>query len=182
VTIREEGTITAVVFDRQVLSEAIAQGNVPKYAGDPVVATNLDSLSFAPKGEFKPATSDSIVFSMAGSATFEWLYDGDLLKGALAGASRADIPAALQQFPMIGRHIPAAILVEAIPGIDRKDKDREGGVISPSFPRRRETRYHRLVIQNYGGFSLYIVASLDISGSLDPRLRGDDGGDRGLRV
>ncbi len=101
VNIKEEGTVSVVVFDKKQLGSAVAKASAKDYKGDPIVITNLDKITFVPKGDFKPGTSDSISFSLSGSAQFEWLFDELALKQALVGQPRSSIPTILQKFPMI---------------------------------------------------------------------------------
>ncbi|MEN9621767.1 MAG: hypothetical protein RLZZ67_201 [Candidatus Parcubacteria bacterium] len=101
VTLREEGTLTLVVFNKQLLAGAIAREEISKFDGQPVVITNLDKITFKPKSDFKPATADSITFNLSGPASFEWYYDETTLKQALLGKSRSEIPAVLQKYPTV---------------------------------------------------------------------------------
>ncbi len=101
VKIQEEGTLTAVVFDRKQLSAVIAKSKLTEYKDEPILVTNLEGISFIAKEPFSPATSNSIMFSLTGIAEFEWLYDEAALKESLAGEPRSAIPSVLQKFPMI---------------------------------------------------------------------------------
>jgi len=100
VTLKEEGTISAVVFDRKILGSAVAKAELSKYDGRPIFITNNDNITFKPKGDFKP-TSDTITFNLSGSAAFEWYYDELTLKQALLGKSRSETAAILQKYPTI---------------------------------------------------------------------------------
>lgn len=100
VVIKEEGTISAAVFDRVALGAALARTYIKSYKGDAITIPNADNLTFAPK-DFKPATADSVSFHISGAGTFEWVYDADSLKAALKGQSRSATASILQQFPMI---------------------------------------------------------------------------------
>lgn len=99
VVIKEEGTISAVVFNREDLGAALARTYIKNYKDDPITVPNADNLTFAPK-DFKP-NADSVSFHISGAATFQWVYDADALEQALAGQSRSSTASILQQFPMI---------------------------------------------------------------------------------
>jgi hypothetical protein len=101
VIIREEGTISVVVFDKKAIGAAVAQETFPKYDGLPVVIRDVGQIVFKAKGDFKPANTDSITFNLSGKAQLEWLYDDASLKKALVGKSRSEIPAILQKYPTI---------------------------------------------------------------------------------
>ncbi|HEU5114738.1 MAG TPA: hypothetical protein VFT82_03155 [Candidatus Paceibacterota bacterium] len=100
VTIKEQGVISAAIFDQKDISTALADEYIKGYNGDPVIVPDFSSLVFTPK-DFKPASSDSITFHLAGNASFEWIYDENALKNALKGQSRGNTPSILQKFPMI---------------------------------------------------------------------------------
>lgn len=101
VKIQEEGTLTAVLFDRQQLSSVLAKGKIADYKGDPILVTNMEDLQFVPKEPFDPSAASSILFALSGKARFEWTYDESALKEALAGEPRSAIPSILQKYPMI---------------------------------------------------------------------------------
>lgn len=101
VTIKEEGVLSIVVFDKKTLGAAVASVELAKYDRLPVILKNAEELTFKSKGDFKPGSTDSISFTLSGPAKFEWLYDENGLKKALLGKSRSEIPAALQKYPTI---------------------------------------------------------------------------------
>ena len=101
VKIKEEGTLTAVLFDREQLSSVLAKSKLADYNGEPILVTNMEDLLFVPKEPFNPAAASSILFAISGDARFEWLYDEGALKEALAGEPRSAIPSILQRYPMI---------------------------------------------------------------------------------
>lgn len=100
VVLKEEGTLSLIVFNKQALSSSIADQHIKDYKDEPILVTNLDKLLFTPKGDFRPSV-ETVTFTLAGDATFEWLYDELTLKQGLAGKPRADIPAVLSKYPMI---------------------------------------------------------------------------------
>ncbi len=103
VTIKEEGVLSIVTFDEKDLSSAVARAHIKDYRGEPIMVTNIDELIFTPKGDFQPASSDSVNFSLAGNSKFEWFYDELALKQALAGQPRSSVPSILQKFPTVDK-------------------------------------------------------------------------------
>ncbi len=101
VTLKEEGTLSLVVFDKKALGSAVAKSEISGYDNLPLVLTNTDKISFKAKPDFNPAASDTISFNLSGAAAFEWYYDELALKQALADKSRSEIPSVLQKFPTI---------------------------------------------------------------------------------
>ncbi len=101
VTLRQEGTLSIVTFDQKALGTTLAQKELSKYDGLPVIITNLETLSFKPKGDFKPTTTETITFTVSGRAAFEWYYDELTFKQGLLGKTRAQIPVLLQKYPTI---------------------------------------------------------------------------------
>lgn len=101
VSIKEEATVSAVLFNVNALTSVIARANIKDYKDIPIAIRALENLAFAPKGEFKPVTGDSVSFTLAGSTTFEWLFDEGAVKKAFLGQSRANVQTILQKFPMI---------------------------------------------------------------------------------
>ncbi|HEY0908025.1 MAG TPA: hypothetical protein VGE35_01610 [Candidatus Paceibacterota bacterium] len=101
VTLKEEGTLSLVVFDKKAFGGAVAKSEISGYDGLPVVVTNTGELVFKPGTSFNPAVADSISFNLSGPAAFEWYYDEQALKEALAGKARSEIPAVLQKYPTI---------------------------------------------------------------------------------
>ncbi len=99
-SIKENGIIYAVTFDRKVLASALATAYIKDYKGDAVTVPLLSSLSFAPK-DFKPSSADAVSFHLSGPAKFEWSYDEAALKAALKGQPRSSTPVVLRKFPMI---------------------------------------------------------------------------------
>ncbi len=101
VKIQEEGTLTAVLFDKKQLSSVLAKSKLAGYNNEPIIITNIEDFTFAAKEPFNPATANSILFTLTGNAEFEWMYDEASLKDSLAGQPRSAIPSVLQKFPMI---------------------------------------------------------------------------------
>ncbi|HEY9480825.1 MAG TPA: hypothetical protein VIR98_01160 [Candidatus Paceibacterota bacterium] len=97
--IKEEGTISAAVFEPHAFGQAIAAAT-GKNDGSATIIQEPADLVFTPKSGFDPS-SDSISFSLKGPATLEWTYDELALKTALKGQSRAAVSTILSNYPMI---------------------------------------------------------------------------------
>ncbi len=100
VVLKEEGTLSLIIFDKAKLSAAVAKQQIGDYKGETILITNLDKLNFTPKGDFRP-TVDNISFTLTGTSAFEWTYDELALKQALAGKPGSDVPTILSQYKMI---------------------------------------------------------------------------------
>lgn len=101
VTIREEGTISGFVFDKEALSMFTARALIKDYKNEPILIENVTDLIFTPKKEIHPATDNEVSFALSGNAEFVWTYDGNLLKESLVGLSRDEIAPVIKEFPMI---------------------------------------------------------------------------------
>jgi len=101
VLLKVEGTIAAVVFDQKILSSYLAIKLIKGYQGDEVIIKNPESVFFTPKSDFRPASNQTVSFSLSGTPAFEWVFDGMALANGLAGVDRKDVVSVLQKFPMI---------------------------------------------------------------------------------
>jgi hypothetical protein len=101
VTIKEEGTISGFVFNKKTLSTFIARGTIKDYKNESILIENIGDLLLTPKKEIHPATDTDVMFNISGNSQFVWVYDEDMLKGALVSISRDEVPSAIQAFPMI---------------------------------------------------------------------------------
>lgn len=101
--IKMDCSLSAVMFDMQVLASFLAKKHVNGYTNDAVKVDNISDLVFTPKAGFAPATSETISFTITGNAAIEWVYDGEALKSALTGKRRTEVPSILQAYPMIER-------------------------------------------------------------------------------
>ncbi|PJE74299.1 MAG: hypothetical protein COV01_02265 [Candidatus Taylorbacteria bacterium CG10_big_fil_rev_8_21_14_0_10_41_48] len=101
VTIKEEGTISGFVFNKETLSSFVARSTIKDYKNEPILIENISDLSFSPKKEIHPATDSDIAFTLSGNAHFVWIYDEEGFKQALSDKSRDEVPAAIKAFPVI---------------------------------------------------------------------------------
>lgn len=103
VTIREEGTLSAYVFNKKSLSAAAAKVVIKDYKNEPILIENIEDLAFVPKKAIDPASDKEVSFTLSGNAHFAWAYDEASLKQALLGKSRSEVQAVIAKFPMLER-------------------------------------------------------------------------------
>ncbi len=103
VDIKEQGTITAVVFPSAALAKAIAMS-----------VSGLDyqggSLSFLPASDLKltsaslpDAQATSFTFTLSGTAAFVYAVDSTHIAAVVAGKTRAEAEVALTNYPEVKR-------------------------------------------------------------------------------
>ena len=102
VTINEEGTLEAAIFNVSDLSGYVASNVLNDYTSSTSInITNLSSLQFQPEGtvitDLSASSTDPITFNLNGNATFVWQFDQDQLKKDLAGQSKKNAPNILSQ-------------------------------------------------------------------------------------
>lgn len=103
VVIREEGTMTAAVFNAGALSAFIAEQTIAAYNDAPVLFTPIDALEAMLTEEADVAASDTLSLSLSGEGTLIYQFDEARLKADLAGKSRGDIDTVLSGYPAIER-------------------------------------------------------------------------------
>ena len=100
VDIKEQGTITAVVFQNSALAKKIA-GSVAglNYQGE-LTLSGVDNLLFASANMPNPDTS-SFSFTLAGTAHLVYTIDPSRITSAIAGKTRSEAKTALDNYPEI---------------------------------------------------------------------------------
>lgn len=108
VNLKEQGTVTAIVFPNTALAKAIA-ATIPgtSYQGEPVTLSSTDGLAFTLQGTVPDSTTQSIAFTLAGPANFVYSVDPSRIAAAVAGKSRSEAEVALTNYP----EVKSAILV-----------------------------------------------------------------------
>ncbi|OGD68342.1 hypothetical protein A2996_00295 [Candidatus Campbellbacteria bacterium RIFCSPLOWO2_01_FULL_34_15] len=100
VKVVQKGTLTAIIFDKNILSNFVAK-NVIDDLGDGVVEiVNIEDLKFtlSEKDYINISGGDTFEFSLEGDAQFAWVFDENKLKTDLAGKSKKDIDSILSQY------------------------------------------------------------------------------------
>lgn len=101
----QEGSLTAILFNKQELSELLAREVFPTYADDPVMITNFEELTFTLENNetFEVESTANITFELSGEPKFEWIIDRATLKEKLSGAHKRDFQTTLREFSGINR-------------------------------------------------------------------------------
>jgi hypothetical protein len=129
VDIKEQGTITAIVFPNAALAEAIATSvqNL-EYNNEPLTLSSAEGLVFSAGGGFPDPNVSSFSFSLSGTASFVYTIDLARIAAAVAGETRAAAETALTNYPEVKRAViilrpfwrqtfpqdPSAISVEVV--------------------------------------------------------------------
>lgn len=105
VDVKEQGTITAVVFPNTALAKAVA-GSVAGlgYQKEPVSLLPASNLTLTTSG-LPEANADSFVFTLAGTASLEYIVDPTRIAAAVAGKTRSAAEVALTNYPEVKRAI-----------------------------------------------------------------------------
>ncbi len=106
VEIKEQGTITAVVFFNAVLAKSIANSvSGLSYQGEPLTLTSTDSLKLTPTDGIPDAGASSFAFTLSGTAPLVYTVDTARIAAAVAGKTREAAKVALSSYPEIDRAI-----------------------------------------------------------------------------
>lgn len=105
VDIKEQGTITAVVFPNAALAKAIATAaNGAGYQGAPVTLASTEGLTLSALS-LPSAEASTFSFTLSGSAPLVYTVDTSRIAAAVAGKTRQAAEVALTNYPEIGRAI-----------------------------------------------------------------------------
>lgn len=106
VEVKEQGTITAVVFPNAVLAQNIAEsiGGLG-YQGEPLTLSSFDTLSFSATGGLPTADAKSFSFTLNGTASLIYTVDPGRIAGAVSGKTRSEAEVVLTNYPEIKRAI-----------------------------------------------------------------------------
>lgn len=90
VTLRKNGSASAVIFNRSLLVKAIFEKISPNNSNNSVNIDNLESLNFTydTKTPFDLNNSTTVNFTLSGEAHFTWIIDENKLKSDLLGLSK----------------------------------------------------------------------------------------------
>jgi len=105
VEVKEQGTITAIIFPNTALAKAIASSVAGLvYQGEPLTLTSTDNLLLAAVD--MPGPDDEIFsFTLAGTASLVHTVDPDRIAAAIAGRTRSAAEVALTNYPEIKRAV-----------------------------------------------------------------------------
>lgn len=103
VYIKEQGTITAVVFPNTSLAKAIAQsvaGQGFAYQNEPVTLLPGSKLELK-STDIPTADSTSFEFTLSGTASLSYVIDSTRIAAAVAGKTRQEAQTALNNYPEV---------------------------------------------------------------------------------
>ncbi|MDD3531102.1 MAG: hypothetical protein PHV99_00710 [Candidatus Pacebacteria bacterium] len=105
VDVKEQGSITAVVFPNASLAKAIASsaGGLG-YQGEPITLTSANTLTLSAT-EFPSADATSFTFTLSGTASLIYTVDSTRIAAAVSGKTRTAAQAALSSYPEIKRAV-----------------------------------------------------------------------------
>lgn len=105
VDVKEQGTISAIVFPSTSLAKAIALSVTGlDYQGEPVTLLNATKLELVSAGLPDP-DAESFNFTLAGTAQLGYVVDPTRIAAAIAGKSRTAAEVALGSYPEIKRAV-----------------------------------------------------------------------------
>lgn len=105
VDVKEQGTITAVVFPNAALAKAIAAsiGGLG-YQGEPITLSSTKTLALAASGMPAPNAA-SFTFTLSGTAPLIYTVDPTRISAAVSGKTRSAAEVALTNYPEIKRAV-----------------------------------------------------------------------------
>lgn len=102
VDIKEEGTISAVVFPNAALAKALAtQVEGTAYSGEPVTIEDPSTLTLIPAADIPDASAATFAFSLSGTAKLLSTIDPNQIASAVAGRTRTAAEVALTNYPSV---------------------------------------------------------------------------------
>lgn len=106
VEVKEQGTVTAVVFPNAALAKAIALSvSGLSYQGEPLTLSSVDKLALTSTGGIPDSNATSFAFSLSGTAPLIYTVDPVHIASAVAGETRSAAEVALTNYPEVKRAI-----------------------------------------------------------------------------
>ena len=106
VDIKEQGTITAVVFPNSALASALASSVAGLgYNGEPLTLASVNNLLLAAVGGVPSPDASSFSFTIAGTAPLIYTVDSARIAAAVAGETRDAAKVALTSYPEVKRAV-----------------------------------------------------------------------------
>jgi len=103
VEIKEQGTVTAVIFPNTALAKEVAYSVAGLgYQGEPITLTTSDNLLLATVNMPDPDT-ETFSFTLAGTASLTYIVDKSRISAAVAGKTRSAAEVALTNYPEVKR-------------------------------------------------------------------------------
>ena len=106
VDVKEQGTITAVVFPETALADTIASSisGLSSYQGEPLTIASSSNLLLTNFGIPDPQAT-SFSFTITGTAAFIYTVDPGRIAAAVAGKTRSEAEVALTNYPEVKRAV-----------------------------------------------------------------------------
>lgn len=106
VDLKEQGTMTAVVFPNAALASAIASSVAGLgYQGEPMTLASVDGLTLAAGNGLPAPQATTFPFTLAGTVPLVYTVDSARVAAAVSGKSRTDAEVALTNYPEIKRAV-----------------------------------------------------------------------------
>ncbi|MCX6787049.1 MAG: hypothetical protein NTY93_00805 [Candidatus Kaiserbacteria bacterium] len=106
VDVKEQGTITAIVFPNAVLAKAIASSVAGlSYQGEPLTLASTDGLLINLGNSVLNSDTPSYTFAISGTASLIYTVDPVHIAAAVAGETRSAAEVALTNYPEVKRAI-----------------------------------------------------------------------------
>lgn len=102
VELKEQGTITAVVFQNISLAKAIAlSAGRLGYQGEPIMLTSASGLNLSATEGFPSSDAKSFTFTLSGTASLIYTVDPTRISAAVSGKTKTAAQVALSSYPEI---------------------------------------------------------------------------------
>jgi len=106
VDVKEQGTITAIVFPNAALAKAIASSvSDLAYQSEPITLSSTDNLLLASASGIPSPDAQSFSFTIAGTASLVYTVDPVRIAAAIAGETRSAAEVALTNYPEVKRAV-----------------------------------------------------------------------------
>jgi len=105
VEVKEQGTITAIVFPNSALAKAIASSVTGLgYQGEPLLLASTNNLLLAATDTPSPDL-ETFSFTIAGTASLTYVVDQNRIAAAVAGKTRSAAEVAISNYPEVKRAV-----------------------------------------------------------------------------
>lgn len=106
VDVKEQGTITAVIFPNTALAGAVATTvSGIEYRGEPITLSSTDTLILSAIGGMPDPQASSFSFTLSGTAPLVYGIDPARIAAAVAGKTRSAAEVALTNYPEVKRAV-----------------------------------------------------------------------------
>ncbi len=106
VDVKEEGTVTAVVFPSAALAKAIASSvSALDYQGNPVTLDTTTGLTLASVSGIPNSSDTNFNFTLSGTTSILYTVNAPRIAAAVAGKTRAEAEVVLTNYPEVKRAV-----------------------------------------------------------------------------